>query len=301
MLPATPYIAPVPDPYAHPRPPPAAALSVRRVRVAAGAQLRIPSQPHPPPGGTRPPHASGRRSTPATRAGRATPARRHAGTPAPGNRGRRRFGRTVPVAQRQEPHRRLDRRQRVTLTDVDVAVVNLHRQLPEPVIGHARSALHVRRIKSGSPTVGQPLRSALLPATPTPPAPRAARSIAVHGHASQLTELPPSFPEPRVGLMRRLQPGDLHPLSQVWVPVCHSHRLAELPVAQTGGQQVEAQQATRLDAGEQDTGHREVDEPAHPPWAHLPVGGRRVAHQPIIRSGRAEMALPPTEPAHPRH
>ena len=46
------------------------------------------------------------------------------GTPDPGNRGRCRFGRTVPVAQRQEPHRRLDRRQRVILTDVDVAVVN---------------------------------------------------------------------------------------------------------------------------------------------------------------------------------
>ena len=73
-------------------------------------------------------------------------------------------------SRRQEPHCRLDRRQRVTLTDVDVAVVNLHRQLPEAVIGHARSALHARRIKS--PTEGQPLRSALLPATPTPPAPR---------------------------------------------------------------------------------------------------------------------------------
>ena len=71
-------IAPVPDPYAHPRPPPAAALSVRRIRVAVGAQLRTPSQPRPPPGSTRPPHASGRPSTPATRAGRGTPARRHA-------------------------------------------------------------------------------------------------------------------------------------------------------------------------------------------------------------------------------
>ena len=69
-------IAPVPDPYAHRRPPPAAALRVRRKRVAACAQIRTPSQPGPPPGGTRPPHASGRRSTPATRAGRATPAHR---------------------------------------------------------------------------------------------------------------------------------------------------------------------------------------------------------------------------------
>ena len=59
--------------------------------------------------------------------------------------------------------------------------------------------------------------------------------------------------------------------------------------------------AAGYNAGEQDTGHREVDEPAHPPWAHLPVGGRRVAQQPIIRSGRAELALPPAEPAHPRH
>ena len=98
------------------------------------------------------------------------------GTPASGNRCRCRFGRTVPVAQRQEPHRRLDRRQRVILTDVDVAVVNLHRQLPEPVIGHARRPLHPRRAKSGSHTEGQPLRSALLRATQPPPAPRAARS-----------------------------------------------------------------------------------------------------------------------------
>ncbi len=106
------------------------------------------------------------------------------GTPASGNRCR--FGRTVPVAQRQEPHRRLDRRQRVILTDVDVAVVNLHRQLPEPVIGHARRPLHPRRAKSGSPTDGQPLRSALLRATPPlPPAPHAARSIAVHRRAGE--------------------------------------------------------------------------------------------------------------------
>ena len=175
MPPATPSCR-SPDPYAHPRPPPAVALSVRRIRVAAGAQLRIPSQSRPPAGGTRPPHASWRRSTPATRAGRATPARRHTAA----------SGEPYPVAQRQEPHRRLDRRQRVTLTDVAVAIVNLHRQLPERVIGHARRPLHPRRAKSGSPTEGQRLRSALLRATPPPPAPRAARSIAVHGRADQL-------------------------------------------------------------------------------------------------------------------
>ena len=67
------------------------------------------------------------------------------GTPDPGNRGRCRFGRTVPVAQRQEPHRRLDRRQRVILTDVDVAVVNLHvaerEELTETGLGVDRKML----------------------------------------------------------------------------------------------------------------------------------------------------------------
>ena len=102
--------APVPDPYAHPRPPPAAALSVRRVCVAAGAQLQIPSQPRPPPGGTRPPPLR------VSRSGRPTP-----GT-APSSR---------PMAARHPDRRRHRGRQ-------------LHRQLPEPVIGHARRALYPR-------------------------------------------------------------------------------------------------------------------------------------------------------------
>ena len=45
--------------------------------------------------------------------------------------------------------------------------------------------LHPRRAKSGSPTEGQPLRPALLRATPPPPAPRAARLSAVHGRAGE--------------------------------------------------------------------------------------------------------------------
>ena len=85
-----------------------------------------------PPGGTRPPlHASGRRSTPATRARRANAPRWHAGPRA-----------TAATAasdepyrspQRQEPHRRLDRWQRDIRTDVDVAVVNYIDNFPNPL------------------------------------------------------------------------------------------------------------------------------------------------------------------------
>ena len=127
---------------------------------------------------TRPLHASGRRSTPATRAGRATPARRPRATAA--------------AAASGEPYRSHNARNR-TVVSTDGrpdrcrrrAVANQHSQLLEPVIGHARRPLHPRRAKSGSPTEGQPLRSALLRATQPPPAPRAARSIAVHGRAGE--------------------------------------------------------------------------------------------------------------------
>ena len=81
-------IAPVPDPYAHRRPPPAAALRVRRKRVAACAQVQTPSQPGP---------ASRRYSTAARiwAAVHTGHSRRsgNPGTPALGNRGHRRFGR----------------------------------------------------------------------------------------------------------------------------------------------------------------------------------------------------------------
>ena len=83
--------APVPDPYAHPRPPPAAALSVRRVCVAAGAQLWIPSQPRPPPAGTS---TAAARIWASVHTGHSRPSGKRA-TPAcrpPGNRGDRRFG-----------------------------------------------------------------------------------------------------------------------------------------------------------------------------------------------------------------
>ena len=190
---------------------PASAARARAPRVARGSRLRVLGFEFPEPLGPRGSAGAPRLSSPRGSAAAQEPeklpmAAARCRSPAVA----RGVGRTVPVAQRQKPHRRLDRRQRVTLTDVDVAVVNLHRQLPELVIGHARSALHARSVKSGSPTEGQPLRSALLRATPPPPR-TARRPVDRRPRSPRPTELPPGFPEPRVGRMRRLQPSDLHP------------------------------------------------------------------------------------------
>ena len=133
------------------------------------------------------------------------------GTPASGNRCRCRFGRTVPVAQRQEPHRRLDRRQRVILTDVDVTVVNLHRQLPEPVIGHARRPLHPRRAKSGSPSDDNLLEPRC--SAQHSPLPHRGPPGLSPFTVAPVNRTPAGLPEPRVGRIRRLQPSDLHPKS----------------------------------------------------------------------------------------
>ena len=70
--------------------------------------------------------------------------------------------------------------------------------------------------------------------------------------------------------------------------VCHPSRP---PGAQPRGQAAgrQAQDPERHgDAAEvqHDAGHREVNEPAHPPWSPWPVCGHRVAHQPIIGCSR---------------
>lgn len=89
----------------------------------------------------------------------------------------------------RKPHHRVDRRQPVILTDVDIAVVNLD--------GHSRFCLQ-RRIESAA----------------APNCPRASWSIRIPDCASQRAKLLPRLREPRIGWLLRLEPRDLHPKSE---------------------------------------------------------------------------------------
>ena len=149
-------IAPVPDPYAHQRRPrrrsasggyallPARSSGFRhsraRLQEALGRRTHLGGGPHRPLAPVGQP--------------------RHAGPGQPRPRPLRasRTGRTRPgtaSSSRPRAARHPDRCRRRGR--------HLHRQLPEPVIGHARRPLHPRRAKSGSPTARQPLQCHRVP------------------------------------------------------------------------------------------------------------------------------------------
>ena len=131
-------------------------------------------------------HASPRRSTlgQASRSG-------NPHTPFPAAPGKRRplHPNRTRSHNARKPHHRVDRRQPVILTDVDIAVVNLD--------GHSRFCLQ-RRIESAA----------------APNCPRASWSIRILDCAGQRAKLLPRLREPRVGWLLRLEPRDLHPKSE---------------------------------------------------------------------------------------
>lgn len=121
------------------RPPPTAGETDG---AATDPARRIRSPRRRPARGSRPPHASRPHSTPASRRGRVT---RYARAPAPHDSGHRRLFRTVPLAHREETHRRLDGRQRVVVSHAGVRFVSLHDRPglagPAPALELAREPL----------------------------------------------------------------------------------------------------------------------------------------------------------------
>lgn len=182
-------------------------LSVRRIRVVLPAPSSRFRHCHARLlGGTRPLHASGQRSTPATRAWRATPARRSRTTAA--------------AAASREPYRSHNARNRIVVSadgSASSCPMSMSRSstcidnFPNP-LSVMPDALYI----PGAPSLVRPLKDNLSdPRCSAQHSPLPHR--APHGRSpftvAPVNRTPAGHPEPRIGRIRRLQPSAFHPKS----------------------------------------------------------------------------------------